>query len=99
MAHCDYCRKRIIPTDGDIGDDDKIWIKEYSRRKKILLSKRKGIKKIFFLIFGFPNMPFYNDGTFDFCSKGCYNLWKEKVSILFEQDDAKCVTEVEEEEP
>ena len=83
IRYCDYCRKLIVPMDGNIEDDDNIWNKEYNKRMKVEISKRKGIKKILFRAFNFVNMPFYPSETFQFCSKGCYEAWKKKASVLF----------------
>ena len=83
IKYCDYCRKLIVPTDGEIEDHDKIWDKEHKRRMNIELSKRKGIKKFFYKAFCFPDMPFYPSEEFKFCSNGCYDAWKIKASGIF----------------
>ena len=83
IKYCDYCRKLIIPTDGEIEDSDEIWNKEYKKRMKIELLKRKGIKKFFYRVFCFPDMPFYPSDEFQFCSGGCYDAWKKKAKSIF----------------
>ena len=83
LSYCDYCRNLIIPTDMQRGDEDEVWEKELDRRRSLQLSKMKGIKRFFSGVFNNPQMPFYPNLEFTFCSKGCYDCWKEKARFIF----------------
>lgn len=85
MSNCDFCRRLIVPTDNSMNDIDKIWDKEYYKRKDLEINKQEGIKKIIYKIFYGPTMPFYPRDSFSFCSKECYNNWKKIAKKRFEE--------------